>query len=263
MAAGRQANRPYARRGRRAKSTSMTEPPEVLNIDSADKEPPTVKGRKTRDAIIHAAENLFRSRSYREVTVADITTAAGVSIGTFYRYFPSREDLFVFLLSRVFGEMYESTRGSWQPSSLLLPNFERATARYLRAYSSNRTILRSAYELSGSSEQVAQLWRALRDSLYERMLVRLRQDQELSKLQRLDPLTTMRALGSMIDEYARRAFAYDEYGPAAGSDFDGAATVLAAIWHRSIFGEEAPREYSDAAEKQPVAERVADQSEWN
>jgi AcrR family transcriptional regulator len=58
---------------------------------------PTLRQRNRLAAmqrILATAMNLFDERGYREVTVEDIATAAGVSPRTYYRYFGTKEGLF-------------------------------------------------------------------------------------------------------------------------------------------------------------------------
>jgi AcrR family transcriptional regulator len=45
--------------------------------------------------IISAAMTLFEERSFHEIGMRDIAAEAGVSAASIYRYFPSRDDLFV------------------------------------------------------------------------------------------------------------------------------------------------------------------------
>ncbi|WP_306601107.1 TetR/AcrR family transcriptional regulator [Geothrix sp. 21YS21S-2] len=52
------------------------------------------------DAVLTAAAQVFEERGYAEGTTNRIAEAAGVSIGTLYQYFPSKEALAVALLER-------------------------------------------------------------------------------------------------------------------------------------------------------------------
>jgi|SRR5579875_1511152 len=51
------------------------------------------KKAATRDRIRASALRLFREQGYEATTVEQIATAAGVSHMTFFRYFPSKEDV--------------------------------------------------------------------------------------------------------------------------------------------------------------------------
>jgi AcrR family transcriptional regulator len=51
------------------------------------------KKAKTRAAIQHEALRLFREQGYEETTIEQIADAAEVSQSTFYRYFPTKEDV--------------------------------------------------------------------------------------------------------------------------------------------------------------------------
>lgn len=51
------------------------------------------KKRRTRDALVAAAWDLFHAQGYEHTTVREITDAVEVSERTFFRYFASKEDL--------------------------------------------------------------------------------------------------------------------------------------------------------------------------
>src|SRR5215468_6455659 len=48
-----------------------------------------------RQRILRAAEDIFERRDYHEVQMDDVVEACGVGKGTLYRYFPSKQDLFL------------------------------------------------------------------------------------------------------------------------------------------------------------------------
>ena len=59
-----------------------------------------------RTELLDAAERLFAERGLNATTVADITEAAGVSKGSFYGYFASRDELVEALNARLGGELF-------------------------------------------------------------------------------------------------------------------------------------------------------------
>jgi TetR/AcrR family transcriptional repressor of nem operon len=48
---------------------------------------------RTRQQIVAAASRLFRARGVQEVSVADVMSAVGLTVGGFYRHFPNKEAL--------------------------------------------------------------------------------------------------------------------------------------------------------------------------
>src|SRR4030088_2353770 len=69
-----------------------------------------------RDALLAAAVALFQERTVDDVTVADISAAAGAAKGTFYLYFESREALVEALQRDFLAELLEVMTGAGQRS---------------------------------------------------------------------------------------------------------------------------------------------------
>jgi AcrR family transcriptional regulator len=67
-----------------------------------DPEPPTTvdggtlsaRGVRTRRALLEAAEQVFAEHGWEQASIVKITEGAGVSQGTFYRYFVSKQAIF-------------------------------------------------------------------------------------------------------------------------------------------------------------------------
>lgn len=53
-----------------------------------------VQAEQTRARVLEAGVSLIEERGYDEVAISDIIKAAGVSIGTFYHYFASKDELY-------------------------------------------------------------------------------------------------------------------------------------------------------------------------
>lgn len=50
---------------------------------------------QVREQILDGADRAFRTSGFRGTTIPDIAGEAGVSVGLIYRYFPSKEELFL------------------------------------------------------------------------------------------------------------------------------------------------------------------------
>ena len=66
------------------------------------------------EAILEAAERLFLGAGYHNAKMADLAEAAGVAVGTLYKYFASKEEVFASLATRsrerVFSILSESAK---------------------------------------------------------------------------------------------------------------------------------------------------------
>jgi AcrR family transcriptional regulator len=60
--------------------------------------PASAAGADSRTLLLDAAASVFAAKGYRAATVADVAAAAGLSKGTFYWNFKTKEDLFQTLL---------------------------------------------------------------------------------------------------------------------------------------------------------------------
>lgn len=66
--------------------------------------------QRTRDALERAAARLFEEHGFAATTVRDIAAAAGVGERTFFRYFPSKEDLVLQQARDVIGDVMQRVR---------------------------------------------------------------------------------------------------------------------------------------------------------
>ena len=64
-------------------------------------QPVTARGQRTRAKLIEAAESVFGERGFDATSIAEITSRAGVALGTFYVYFPHKEAIFVELVDEL------------------------------------------------------------------------------------------------------------------------------------------------------------------
>jgi TetR/AcrR family transcriptional regulator, transcriptional repressor for nem operon len=55
-----------------------------------------------REHILQTAFTLFLQKSFKEVTMKEIVEKTGMSKGAFYHYFPSKEDLFIEIISKYY-----------------------------------------------------------------------------------------------------------------------------------------------------------------
>ncbi len=73
--------------------------------------PKTARGIKTRANILKAAEQVFGNKGFHAASISEITQVAEVSQGTFYIYFPDKEEAFRALVEFMGQETQAYIRG--------------------------------------------------------------------------------------------------------------------------------------------------------
>ncbi|MET0740582.1 MAG: TetR/AcrR family transcriptional regulator [Candidatus Nanopelagicales bacterium] len=72
--------------------------------------PQTDRGRRTRDALLAAAREVFELKGFTATRMGDIARAAGVSHGTTYVYFTDKDDVLRELVRTIVSEVFEAAR---------------------------------------------------------------------------------------------------------------------------------------------------------
>ena len=81
--------------------------PEVPVLDDSAEAALRPRGQKTRQLLLDAGTTVLPARGYHDARVDDIVEAAGVSHGSFYRYFDNKEDFFRVLAEEASTRMVE------------------------------------------------------------------------------------------------------------------------------------------------------------
>jgi AcrR family transcriptional regulator len=131
------------------------------------------RSQETEDRIAASARDLLRSRGLDTVTMAEIASRAGISIGGLYARFPSKEALAVYLADkRVFEELERQSAGIFDDGDSSAGDVVRrymSTAAAL--YRRNRALLRAVYVATrtGMDETLRARVRQFNQRLHERL----------------------------------------------------------------------------------------------
>jgi AcrR family transcriptional regulator len=165
--------------------------------------PVTERGRRTRAALITAARSVFEERGFADTRITDITEAAGMSHGTFYRYFDSKLAIFREIMDR----LLEDFRSEADATPLLgrqpVDRVERANRGYLRAYVRNARMMGVLEQAAIASPELQRMRIDSRRYWVERAESTIRHWQQTGLVASdLDPHYSANALGSMVDRFA-------------------------------------------------------------
>lgn len=188
------------------------------------------RGRRTRAALVRAGREAFEEHGYDAVRVDDVCGRAGVSHGTFYTYFDSKESLFGEVAGSAVGEMFAmSVVGPTAPGDPYA-RIEAANRLYLRAWAVNSRLMRMLEHAATSDDRFAALLLELREVFVRRGAEGLRrlQDQGLAD-PALDPRLTAIMLGGMVEHFAHVWLDLGEH-----ADEQAAVDLLTQLWARAI-----------------------------
>jgi AcrR family transcriptional regulator len=74
------------------------------------------RARRSHQALLDAAVELFATHGYDKVGTPEIAERAGVSVGTFYRYFADKHVLYVEVVRRMLSDAYTDIMAGLTPS---------------------------------------------------------------------------------------------------------------------------------------------------
>ena len=193
--------------------------------------PRTGRGEKTRDVLVAAAQEVFWSRGYLDARVADIVELAGVSHGSFYTYFDSKEAV----LRAVAADLHDATVKTARGARALADGdevraIELANRRYVEFYVANQKAMSIIEEVASHNAEMREARRATRKAFVVRTARSLRRMQAEGTCDPgLDPDIAAEALVGMVSH-----FVFHMVATRATFDVDAAVRTLTTLWARGI-----------------------------
>lgn len=182
--------------------------------------------------IIAAADEALRRRPYRELSVEQLMSIAGLPRTIFYRHFDDLPDLVVRLLEETGAELYEHEQrlaavGQADPGGI-----RHALEAPVRSFSLHGPLLRAVAEAASHDERIDAGYSALMERF--RLLIEdyLRALAQRGHARLADPAQTARALNLLNLAYLLDVFGATE--PKVSTDV--ALQTLTEIWVGAILG---------------------------
>jgi len=168
--------------------------------------PRSTKGVRTRARLLEAAKDVFEELGFLDTRVSDISDRAGLSHGSFYHYFESKEQIF-----RELAEEIDAKLTAGLSDIILAPGLDIGPVERLReALRSHFESYRAEARMMGVIEQAARYdevfnaTRAARNREYSAKIT-----DSIRRLQRrgladpdLDPVLTAAAVGAVTYRFA-------------------------------------------------------------
>ena len=101
-------------------AAALPAPPDAAKASGAGPGEPSLRQRKAalhRAALLEAAETVFAKSGYERASVSDIAAAAGLAVGTVYRFFPGKRELAGAVMERIVESRVENLRAVALPAA--------------------------------------------------------------------------------------------------------------------------------------------------
>lgn len=155
----------------------MTAPSAPVRLPSLPDRRPEPKGEVRRAALLAAIEGLLRERPLADLSIGEISSAAGLTRSAFYFYFPSKEAAVTELLHDVFEETLAGAKawlgGEGDPEVSL----GAALARTAELWGVHRHLMLAMLDARRGDDAVRILW----DSWVERFVAPLAETVEAER----------------------------------------------------------------------------------
>lgn len=201
--------------------------PSLVDSTRVRELPTTARGARTREALVAAARRVFERDGFINSRLTDITAEAKCSIGSFYTYFDSKDEIFTAVIQAAQDDMLHPGMPRVDDDLGNVPGILAASNEaYIEAYKRNA-------KLNLLLEQVATIDVEFRELRVARAVAFAdRNARWIKRLQdegyadpELDPAMTARALSPILGRMAYHAFALEDDSFDADAIVETATTV--------------------------------------
>lgn len=203
--------------------------------DTASRVVRTAKGRATKEAFHRAGRTLFARSGYPNVTIADIAAEAGKSLGSFYNYFDSKEDLLVELAAGFDTQLQQVTSEPFRAGLPPEQALENAIRAFWQTFSERRGEITAVFQAAMADEDFADRWLDIRANGIRTIGRGIREAQAQGFCPGLDPLVAASALSSMIEHFC---YVWQSQGGdrvRATVDEEAAVETLTQLWFHAVY----------------------------
>lgn len=203
--------------------------------------PPTPKRQSTEAAFHDAARVVFAEKGYLNAKITDIAAKAGRSVGSFYNYYDTKQQLLEAMLAKFPSQIVERARGHLTDD--WTANITGAVRAYVETFRDHLPEMIGVFQLSMTDPAAAAWWRAMRAEGIEAVLSVVAAVESTGTTVDLDHRVFASAIVSMLESFCWTQLASG--GEAGGTAFDEdvAIDTLTQVWLRALFNSPAADRY--------------------
>lgn len=205
-------------------------------------EPGKKKGDRTRDRLKVATIRILEEEGAGIPRISDICKRAGVSVGTFYLYFQSSDDIVHDILSG----WVETIRGHAPPAEGYEDAYDAmyvGCKRLIELYAVNSGLMQCLWRLRDRNTEFAKIWERNNLAWYRGVKSAILELSDTSALREDNYTLSFYVISSMMDEFLRTLFVNrdpDLHRTIQDTSIstDEMADYLAVTWYRMLYGQD-------------------------
>lgn len=190
----------------------------------------TVRGQRTRAALLVAARTVFERDGFVNARITDIAETAGVAHGSFYSYFASKEEIFRAVVAELQAELTRARTEISQEEPTVWSSVLDANRRYLHTWQSHTDLMRLWEDVAILDDEIKSTIDETRHAFVQRAEV------AMTRLQRaglIEPEVDVRVAAFALTAMVSR-FAYVWFTRQHEHDFEHAAEQLTRLWLNAL-----------------------------
>lgn len=185
---------------------------------------------RTRARLLAAARTVFERDGFHRARLLDIVEEAKVSIGTFYNYYDSKEEVFRDVMAQVTDDLVSGAHQGAGSGGDPVAGIAQGNLAYIRGYRRNAKLMSLLLQVAEQDPEVRQLRLDIRRGFETRLsrAIKRWQDEGLA-WDDVDPVYAANALAYMVDRFLYEWVVLD-------LDYDEAEAVhtLTRLWARGL-----------------------------
>jgi len=210
--------------------TATSEVPDLVDAARLGTQPQTARGKRTRDALIAAARTLFERDGFVDSRLVDIAAEAKCSIGSFYTWFDSKEEIFAAVLHEAQNDMLHPGTGRIEETDDPVAIILASNRAYFEAYKRNAKLNQLLQQVAAVDPRFRAMRKARTDAFVSRNARAIAdlQRRGLADL-KVDARLAAISLSAMVGRLASEAFVFG-----TDHDIDVLVETATRLWTNAL-----------------------------
>jgi len=213
-----------------SESETTVEAPALVDPAKLGTQPQTARGQRTRAALIAAARTVFERDGYVDSRLVDIAAEAKCSIGSFYTWFDSKDEIFAAVLYEAQSEMLHPGTSRIEATDDPVAIIAASNRSYFEAYRRNARLNQLLLQVAAVDPRFREMRRARANAFVTRNARAIAELQQRGVADRgVDARMASMALSGMVSRLAQ-----DAYNSAVDVPVDDLVETATRLWTNAL-----------------------------